>query len=158
LNWNGLLDTVQCLESIQRLKYENYEVVVVDNGSGDNSAAYLKKNYPWIVLIENVNNLGYAGGNGVGMRYAVANNADYLWLLNNDTVVHTDSLRNLVSMTEASPAIGLASPIIFYFDQPNRWQFAGSYFDWKTFSLKYPHDRDEVAEKFQTGEDGERLY
>jgi GT2 family glycosyltransferase len=153
LNWNGLSDTVRCLESIQDLDYTNYEVIVVDNGSNDNSVAYLNENFPWIVLIENEKNLGFTGGNNIAMRYAVANNGDYVWLVNNDTVLHANSLRNLVSLAESSPSIGLATPVIFYLDNPDKFQFAGSYFDWKSFSLTYPNDEDEVGREFKNGKD-----
>lgn len=149
LNWNGLSDTVRCLESIQALDYGNYEVIVVDNGSLNNSGANLKENFPRIFLIENENNLGFTGGNNIGMRYAAANDADYMWLVNNDTVLHAESLRNLVSLAETSPSIGLATPLIFYLDNPDKFQFAGSWFDWRSFSLTYPNDVDEVGRDFK---------
>lgn len=92
LNWNGLKDTLECLESVFKLDYLNFEVIVVDNGSTDDSVNVILKTYPQVRLIENRENLGYTGGNNIGMRYAIERDADYIWLLNNDTIVEEDTL------------------------------------------------------------------
>lgn len=98
LNWNGLEDTLECLGSVFQMDYQNFEVLVVDNGSKDNSINFIKTKYPQVVLIENKENLGYTGGNNIGMRYALNNGADYVWLVNNDTVVMVDTLSKLIDM------------------------------------------------------------
>jgi GT2 family glycosyltransferase len=69
LNWNGLADTLRCLESLAGLNYAAYGVVVVDNGSTDGSPAVIRQRFPEVVVIENGENLGYTGGNNVGLRY-----------------------------------------------------------------------------------------
>jgi GT2 family glycosyltransferase len=143
LNWNGLRDTIHCLDSIRRLDYMNYEVIIVDNGSSDDSVSHLKKNYPWITLIESSRNLGYTGGNNLAMRHAIENHGDYIWLVNNDTVLNVDSLRKLVALAETTPSIGLLSPLVFYLDHPDAVQFAGSVFDWKNLSFIYTNVEDE---------------
>jgi GT2 family glycosyltransferase len=131
LNWNGLKDTLECLESVFKLDYPNFEVIVVDNGSTDNSAEIIQKIYPKVILIKNKENLGYTGGNNIGMRYAMDHSTDYMWLLNNDTIVELDTLTKLVNTAESCPEIGLVSPVIYYYDEPDNVQFYGSYIDWK---------------------------
>jgi hypothetical protein len=134
LNWNGLKDTLECLESVYKLDYQNFEVIVVDNGSTDNSVAVIRENYPEVIMIENKENLGYTGGNNIGMRYASNNGADYVWLLNNDTVVMPDTLSKLIDTAESDPEIGLISPIIYYYDEPEKIQYCGSYMDWENYT------------------------
>src|SRR5690242_19791800 len=71
LNWNGRDDTLQCLESLLHLSYSNFEVIVVDNGSQDNSVAAIRDRFPKVLLLETGANLGYAEGNNVGIRAAL---------------------------------------------------------------------------------------
>src|SRR5512141_114352 len=85
LNWNGWRDTIECLESLQRLTYPNYQVVVVDNGSTDNSVEHIRKAYPRVRLLETGKNLGWSGGNNIGIKYALGQETEYIHLLNNDT-------------------------------------------------------------------------
>jgi len=131
LNWNGLADTLACLASLARLDYPAHEVVVVDNGSTDDSVAAVRATYPRVTLIETGENLGYVGGNNVGLEYARAMGADYALLLNNDTEVAPDFLRLLVEAAEANPATGIVGPTIYYFDRPNVVWSAGGDIDWR---------------------------
>jgi len=110
LNWNGYNDTVECLRSLQRLSYPLYEIVVVDNGSSDGSVQRLRQEFSDVMFIENKENLGYTGGNNVGIRYALDNGADYIWLLNNDTIVEPDSLDVLIRVGEENPSAGVLGP------------------------------------------------
>jgi len=96
LNTNGKKDTLECLESLRKTKAP-IEIVVIDNASTDNSVAAIKKKFPKIKIIENKKNLGFAGGNNAGIRYALKNGADEVILLNNDVIVPPGSIRNLVS-------------------------------------------------------------
>jgi GT2 family glycosyltransferase len=131
LNWNGLADTLACLASLARLDYPAHEVVVVDNGSTDDSVATVRATYPRVTLIETGENLGYVGGNNVGLEYARAMGADYALLLNNDTEVAPDFLRLLVEAAEANLAAGIVGPTIYYFDRPNVVWSAGGDIDWR---------------------------
>lgn len=140
LNWNGLKDTLECLESVFKLDYPDFEVVVVDNGSIDDSVGVIRKAYPEATLIENKENLGYTGGNNVAMRYAMEHSADYMWLLNNDTVVEPDTLSKIVAAAEGRPEIGLVSPVICYYDEPDKIQFCGSYVDYAVFGIFHAED------------------
>ncbi len=130
LNWNGLEDTLACLESLQKLDYPHYEVMVVDNGSTDGSVQAIRAHFPGIPVVENGQNLGYVEGNNVGLRQAMAQGADHVLLLNNDTEMEPAFLRRLVEALEADPAIGFAGPTIYYYDQPGIIWSAGGAIDW----------------------------
>ena len=130
LNWNGRDDTLACLASLSELDYPAYEIVVVDNGSSDDSVAVIRAACPQLTLIETGDNLGYVGGNNIGLEHAKIIGADYALLLNNDTKVASDSVRLLVQAAEADPAIGAAGPTIYYFDRPDVIWSAGGAIDW----------------------------
>jgi len=127
LNWNGLEDTVECLESIQKITYLNYHVIVVDNGSeGDDVEVLREKFGDYIHIIENDRNYGFAEGNNVGMRYALDNlGPDFFLLLNNDTVVAPDFLGELMEVALSDKRIGILGSKIYYYDEPEKVWFAG---------------------------------
>jgi GT2 family glycosyltransferase len=130
LNWNGLVDTLECLESLTHLDYPAYEVVIVDNGSTDGSVSAIRARYSKAAIIETGENLGYTGGNNAGLRYALERHVDYFLLLNNDTEVAPDFLRRLVEAAEADPRIGVVGPTIYYHDRPDVIWSAGGAIDW----------------------------
>ena len=131
LNWNGLQETLECLESVFRLNYPNFRVIVVDNGSTDDGGGIIGKYWPKVILILNGENRGFAGGNNVGIRCALDHGAEYMWLLNNDTVVERDALSNIVTEAEKDPGIGIAGSKIYYFGHQRKIWFAGSNIDWR---------------------------
>ncbi|CAD6493495.1 MAG: Glycosyl transferase family 2 [Candidatus Argoarchaeum ethanivorans] len=137
LNWNGLQDTNECLESIRKISYPNYEVIVVDNASTGNDTEVLKEKFgDYIRLIENRKNYGFSEGNNIGMRYALSNNPlpDYFLLLNNDTTVAPDFLTELVKVAESDPEIGIVGPKIYFYDFEGRknviWSAGGKVCWW----------------------------
>ncbi len=179
LNWNGWKDTIECLESLYQISYSNYTVIVVDNGSVDNSLEQIRSycagtiqvespfytydptNKPVtviefsreeteavkgdcdgiakipsnqkIILIKNEKNDGFAKGNNVGIRFALANlNPDFILLLNNDTVVRKDFLDALVksSQRDTNEKIGIWSPKLLKYDRPSVIDSAGHVFSW----------------------------
>lgn len=95
LNWNGKDMTAECLKSLRLLKYKNFEIIVVDNGSDDGSSTYLAKKFPKIKLIEHKENLGFAGGNNSALDFA---KGKFLIFLNNDMAVDTLWLSRLVNV------------------------------------------------------------
>jgi GT2 family glycosyltransferase len=131
LNWNSFEVTLDCLVSLRKMEYRNYEVVLVDNGSIDSSPDKLAESAPEVRIIRNSKNLGFTGGNNVGLRDALERNPDYLLLLNNDTIVAPDFLTQLVSVAESDPRIGILNPKIYYFEPSNRiWHAGGEHKPW----------------------------
>ncbi len=173
LNYNGWQDTLECLESLFRLSYPEYRIVVVDNGSTDNTVEYIKKwadgdkgldmhghdltryssgpelqkPIPYILIntqdiersgdipdqgkasitiIPVGKNLGFAGGNNVGIRYAISKgDYAYVWLLNNDTVVEKNSLEALVEYSQKNKDAGIVGSKLLYYHRPGIIQSAG---------------------------------
>ncbi|GAC1641642.1 MAG: glycosyltransferase family 2 protein [Chloroflexota bacterium] len=116
LNWNGWSDTVSCLARLDRLTYPRREVVVVDNGSTDGSEDRIRSAVPEVRLIQTGANLGFAGGNNAGIRYALAQGAEFVWLLNNDTEVPENCLTALVDAMQREPRMGILSPTVFHME------------------------------------------
>jgi hypothetical protein len=174
LNWNNWPDTLECLESLFRLDYPNYRIVVCDNGSTDNSLEYLqawasnrldalappflrKYSFPPVgkpipcqtldrqfvaedddsngdvplLFIRNGENLGFAGGNNVGLRYVLSKgDCAYAWLLNNDTVVDPQALTALVSRMEENVAAGICGSTLLEYSAPEKIQaLGGAYYN-----------------------------
>jgi len=130
LNYNGAKDTIECLESIYKnTNYKRSQVILVDNASKGNDIRLIEKwkketGYDFI-FIRNPENLGFAGGVNVGIKKALEEGADYIWLLNNDTVVEKDTLKNLLLAFDQPYNIGMVSSKIYsYFDR-SKVQFNG---------------------------------
>lgn len=126
LNWNGALDTIECLKSIESIRYNNYFTLVVDNGSTDNSPFQIRTYVPDILLLQLPKNLGFAAGANEGIKSALRMGARYILLLNNDTIVAYDLLELLVEAIERDRTIGVAIPKIYKFDSPTRIYAAGA--------------------------------
>jgi len=122
LNWNGWRDTIQCLDALNRCTYPQMTAVVVDNASTDDSVLKVRNAHPTIRLLESKTNLGFAGGNNIGIRYALAQSADYIWLLNNDTEPAPDALSALVSKAVTDDRIGAVGSVCYYADNPSNVQ------------------------------------
>jgi len=120
LNWNGTDDTLECLSSLALLDYPRYEIVVVDNGSQPSPRERITREFPTFTYIETGVNLGYAGGNNVGIRHALAADHDYVFVLNNDTIVERDVLRRAVEVAETDASIGVVGVKIVAWDAPER--------------------------------------
>ena len=129
LNWNHAQDTIACLHSLAAQTYPHLKLIAVDNGSEDDSVAQIQAACPLAQLVLNQDNLGFAGGMNRGMEYALAQGADYIFLLNNDTYLAPDALEQL--MAHAGPDIGMLAPIIYYADDPRRvWSLGGQVHPW----------------------------
>jgi GT2 family glycosyltransferase len=203
LNWNGWRDTVECLESVFRSSYANYQVIVCDNDSEDDSwtqlqawasgqltapaaqvsasphggtspiakpISYVTYDRPSaecggderadgarLILIQTGGNLGFAGGNNVGLRYALArNDFGYAWLLNNDTIVSDTALAALVETAEERPDTGICASTILHYDAPDTVQVRGgiAYNHWfatmkslgEGESVQTPVDRERIEQ------------
>jgi GT2 family glycosyltransferase len=147
LNWNGWENTIECLESLMRLNYPNYGVVVIDNGSTNDSVEKIRS---WaagkvlakattaderitrlvdppvakpvsVVVIETKANLGYAGGNNIGLRYALSRkDCGYAWILNNDIIVHPEALTHLVRRMKEKPEAGICGSSLLRYYHPDK--------------------------------------
>lgn len=145
LNWNGWRDTLECLDSLLNLDYPNFQIVLCDNGSTDdslnqvtswaeqNAIAYCTLARPdaenasrvfqeKLIIIENQANLGFAGGNNVGLRFALSQAFEYVWLLNTDTTVHPDALKKLIEPMTADANIGMCGSTLLYYHAPDTIQ------------------------------------
>ena len=118
LNWNGWQDTIECLHAIENISYRNIQIIVVDNGSTNDSIAKIRSAYPGVLLLESGKNLGFAGGNNVGIREALKQGAEYIWLLNNDTQPEKNALAALVAKALTDPKIGAVASVTYYADVP----------------------------------------
>jgi GT2 family glycosyltransferase len=135
LNWNGWHDTLACVASCRELTWPNFRIVIIDNGSTDGSENLLRQKLSDVEIIQSGENLGFAGGNNVGIRNALELKAEYIWLLNNDAVVDQEALTCLVEAMENDSRIGMAGSKIFYHDEPLKIWFAGGM--WKKGRLSW---------------------
>jgi GT2 family glycosyltransferase len=131
INFNNPFDTQECIHSLMKNEFNSYELILVDNGSTDNSRERLKdliSKYSNLTFITNKNNLGFAGGNNDAVKSA---RGDYILLLNNDTIVKDDFLAGLMKQASENPDATIFCPKIFFYDRPDTIWFAGGYIDWK---------------------------
>jgi len=140
LNWNGLADTLACLHSLRALRYTNRRIVVVDNGSTDGSVVALRAlaSDRSIDLVESDTNLGYAGGNNLGIGYALDRGADFILVLNNDATADSMLLDELLGAAERYPEAGCFGPWIFYMHDPKRLWFAKAEWSSDSFAFTLP--------------------
>lgn len=131
LNWNRFGDTAACVRSVLESDHSSLELIVVDNGSTDDSAAKIRESFADILLVENAENLGFAEGNNAGIRVALSRGAEYVWLLNNDAVADRHALSEMLAVAERQRDIGVLSGKIYFFDQPDTIWFAGATIDWR---------------------------
>jgi len=114
VNWNRANDTIECLKALASSDYSNYRPLIVDNGSTDGSPDAIRAAFPAVEVIANEDNLGFARASNIGIEHALQQGADYVLLLNNDTLVDTCLLSELVAVGESDPQIGMLVPKIYY--------------------------------------------
>ena len=144
-NYNGWQDTVQCLESLQKQTYRDFEIILLDDASTNDSVQQLQKHLTEnTVFLPQEANSGFAAVNNVGMRRALADGCDWVLLLNNDTVVAPDFLETLLRET---PAGAVSCPKMLFLDPPDEIWFAGGALDRATGKVKHlgGHEKDGPA-------------
>ncbi|MBK7105841.1 MAG: glycosyltransferase family 2 protein [Ignavibacteriae bacterium] len=150
LNWNGLNDTLECLESLKKIDYENYEIIVVDNNSSGNDVEIIEEKFGACIkkIIVSSENIGFSGGNNLGIKYALENGADFILLLNNDTIVESDFLVNLSDTLNKYENIGISAPLINYFDKKSIvWTVGGKISKIRGSGFAYSNENENQIEK-----------
>jgi GT2 family glycosyltransferase len=147
VTWNNYTDTAECLDSLLGLTYPNVDIVLVDNGSTDDSAERLEQEFPSVEVIHTGENLGYAGGMNVGTRVVLDRGVDYVWQLNNDVIAPDGSLlTDLVETMEANEGIGMLTPLVrAYPNTETVWFWKGS-INWTTGETRHPEPPDKIPE------------
>ena len=132
VNWNGWPDTLACLRTLSAQTWQPLHVVVVDNGSADDSVERIRSFIAeaqgastTFSLVESPTNLGYSRGANLGIRDALARDAEFVWLLNNDTECPPDTLDKLVRTAMQQPAAGIVGTVLFYHSDPAKVQAWG---------------------------------
>jgi len=125
LNTNRREDTLACLASLRRSGYARHHAIVLDNASSDGSVPAIREAHPEVEILSLAENRGYAGNNNVGIRRALERQADWIVVLNEDTVVDAHCLERLVQAGESDGRIGIVGPMVYHFDQPEVVQSAG---------------------------------
>ncbi len=139
VNYNGGDDTLECLDSLQAQVGVNCRPLVVDNASRDGSAERIRNCCPDAQVIVNPNNRGFCGGNNVGIRAALEAGCDYLFLVNNDTILEPDCLQNLLQCAQSQPQAAILSPAMYYYADRTRPWFTGSSVHWKLGNVDHTH-------------------
>ncbi|HUC90006.1 MAG TPA: glycosyltransferase family 2 protein [Patescibacteria group bacterium] len=130
LTWNSADFICAALNSLKNSFYP-INILAIDNDSTDNTRQLIRKNYPDVEMHNTQTNLGYAGGNNYGIRLALKNRPDYIFILNPDAEVSKSCVEKLVDRLEAEPRLAAASPMIYYHNSSKIW-FAGSWIKWRT--------------------------
>jgi protoporphyrinogen oxidase/GT2 family glycosyltransferase len=128
LTYNHYEDTRECLNSVQKCNYPNVNIILVDNGSEDETPAKVREEFPKIQVIENGANIGVPAGYNIGFQEALAQASDYIFMLNNDTVIAPDIIDELLEVANADPDAGIVMPkVLFYGSSDRVWSSGGRY-------------------------------
>lgn len=149
VNYNGYLDTVDCVKSIIDNDYQNYKIIIVDNASDDKDTiqkdVFLNENAD---IIYTDSNEGFSSGNNIGIEYAMAKGCEYVLLLNNDTIVEKDFLSELIKCAENNPLAGIVTGRIYcYYDKNTLWYSGGEYNRYTGITNQVLFDESEKGEK-----------
>lgn len=126
VHWNRLNDTLECLESLCQQTYPNLHLVVIDNNSPDKGYQVIAERFPQAEILRNSKNMGAAGGYNTGLRHALEKNADYVLVLNNDTLLDPKAIELMVEACQPAE-VGMVSPMVYYASEPDKiWSAGGS--------------------------------
>ena len=124
-NYNGIGYLKDCLDTLREQTYRDYEVLLIDNGSGDGSLAFAEEHYPWVKVLPLDRNYGFCGAVNAGIRAA---QTPYVFLLNNDTKLHPDCIEELMIMMHSHPNCFSCSALMIKMSEPDRLDDAGDYY------------------------------
>jgi GT2 family glycosyltransferase len=162
LNYNGPQDTIECIESLNRLTYKNLRIVLIDNHSTDNSIKIFNEKFPYINeipphsipplnLFITEQNLGYCGGSNYGIKKALEFNPDYVMLLNNDTITEPDFLDKMIDEMELKEAAASCCLIIAEHDRKTIWYNGGRLVHWRGLAVHFNEGKNrEIITDFQS--------
>jgi GT2 family glycosyltransferase len=125
VNYNNSKDTIECLDSLSHISYPDYEVIVVDNASKNTKELEIYCKQYGAVLLKATENDGFSAGNNIGIREAIHRDADFVLLLNNDTLVEAEFLTNLVASYQRNPRSGIVGGRIYFNDDRSKLWYAG---------------------------------
>lgn len=148
LNWNGYTDTHECLESLKRLAYPNYRVLVVDSASSDDSPERIAAAHPEVELLRCSRNGGVTAGYNAGIRFALQNGAAYVVPMNNDLDCDPLFVTQMIATQRAHPGCGMVMPKIFYYEERNRIWSAGAYTRWMPTNIVMRGRKQQDGPKF----------
>jgi len=126
LNYNNLPNTLETLKSACALNYKKNSLLLIENSTEEEIVDKIRSQFPSLNIIENQRNLGYAGGNNVGMRYALEQRADYIFLLNNDVTLEADALSKLIDAMQTDQSCAACQPLVTYYDDKDKIWSAGT--------------------------------
>lgn len=142
--WNNHEYTLKCIQSIYLAKYPYYKIVVIDDASNNNSYTLLLQKLKGIDSIRNNVNLGFAGSCNVGINKAIENSADYIFILNNDTIIEENCIDECVKVMQMNDTIGICQPKILFSHRRNHIDSTGQFVD--LLMLHTERGKDEVDE------------
>lgn len=153
VNWNNGTETIKCLSSLLQVDYPNQRIFVVDNASVDDSVEEIRAAFPLVEIVLSSRNRGFGGGVNLGIQAAQNHQCDYVFILNNDAIVDSGILKFLIEAIESELDVGIVTPKIYFYDDPNViWGFGGvvnrhtgisSHVGWKV------HDRGQFEETIE---------
>lgn len=149
LNTNRREDTLACLASLAKATYPNHHVIVLDNASTDGSPESIRSQFPGVQLISLSRNLGYTGNNNVGIQAAMQQGADWVFVLNEDTVVAEDCLAQMIATAEGDSKVGIVGPLVYHHDEPTVIQSAGGRLDKRWFAVHIGQNEDDRGQYSQ---------
>ena len=149
LNTNRCEDTLVCLTSLAKGTYPDQHTIVLDNASSDGSPEAIRTWFPDVWLIPLTRNLGYTGNNNVGIQAALKQGADWVFVLNEDTVVAEDCIAKLVAAAEADPQVGIVGPLVYHYDEPAVIQSAGGRLNKRWFAEHLGQNEDDHGQYSQ---------
>ena len=136
LSWNRRDTVLRCLAELGAIRYTNFRVLIVDNASDDGTPDAVALQFPDVEVLRSRQNVGYAGGVNIGMRHALENGAEFVWLLNDDATVPPETLQRLVDAARESVDIGALTPIVYYEDERTRIQVRGTFVDRRSAKVR----------------------
>jgi len=162
LNYNNWPDTVECIHSLKKCGVNDSNILVIENCSGDDSISRLRSGTPDVKIIQSEKNLGFTGGNNLGIKYALENKYDYAVILNNDTILEgKNSIQVLINEMEKNQGITIGTGRILYYPNKNIiWYDGGKLVKWKASAIHFNYRKnisnaslnDEIKEiKFVSG-------